>query len=531
MERIWLVIGVGFALTLLPSAAARSITLYPPADTYVDNLYPDGSFGTSSYLYVENLEDRAQLAYLMFDLSDIPSNAQIRGATLYLRHYSGSYTHPYVFRVVDAISETMTWTSRPSYSVSWYAAGVGTDSVSWDVTEAVRNALPAGSVSFCLAYTSPGEYEYFYSKDHYFSSYRPCLELVYNTHPAIENYQFSPSSAEWGSPFTFSARCSDPDGDTLSVTLVMGPNRWPMQWVGPSSYRFSWTPEQENIGTKSFYIEVSDGTSTVTSPVRTLTVEKKSTSLSLSTSSSEVRLGSSLRFQGIINPPITGVAVRLVLADPENRGREELAYTQSGQFSFLLENFTKNDLGWWKAVAVFGGNEYYKGSTSPEVNFRVLKATSNISTSASENLVRGDREMIISGTLNPPGLPGERITLSFSVGDSRFEEETTTGPGGAFSFRFEPSKLAERHGVARWTGEWRVTASWQGSETHSGSQVLSSFVVLAPLWVEQWFPLASALSAGLLGGLAVAVVRARRTYAPPPTSRSKERLVFEVKEE
>ncbi len=522
---------MGLALTLLPTVAAKSATLYPTADTYVDNKYPNIPFGTSSYLGVENLEDRAQLAYLMFDLSSIPPNAQILGATLHLRHYSGSYTHPDVFRVMDTISETMTWSTRPGYSTSWQAEGVGADSVSWNVTEAVRNALPARFVSFCLAYTSVGEYEYFYSKDYYFSPYRPYLELEYNTPPVIENYRFSPSSAEWGSSFTFSARCSDPDGDSLSVTVVMGRNRLPMELVGPNTYRLSWTPGQENIGTKSFYIEASDGISAVTTPAHTLTVEKKSTSLSLSISSSEVRLGSSLRFQGIINPSITGVAVTLVLVGPENLTREKLTYSQNGQFSFLLENFTKNDLGWWKAVAFFGGNEYYKGSTSPEVNFRVLKAASTISARVSENLVRGDREMVISGTLNPPGLPGERIVLSFSVGDSRFEEETLTGPGGAFSFRFDPSKLAEHHGVTRWTGEWRVTASWQGSETHSGSQILSSFIVLAPLWVEQWFPLASALSAGLLGGLAVAVVRARRTYAPPPPSKSKERLVFEVKGE
>jgi hypothetical protein len=120
--------------------------------------------------------------------------------------------------------------------------------------------------------------------------------------------------------------------------------------------------------------------------------------------------------------------------------------------------------------------------------------------------------------------------LSFLVGSSRFEEEIITGPSGSFSFRFEPSKLAEKHGIRNWTGEWRVTASWRGSETYSESQISSSFVVLAPLWVEQWFPLVSALSAGLVGGLAVAVIRARRTYAPPPPSKSKERLVFEVRE-
>jgi hypothetical protein len=109
----------------------------------------------------------------------------------------------------------------------------------------------------------------------------------------------------------------------------------------------------------------------------------------------------------------------------------KLGYTQYGQFSLLVENFTENDLGQWRAVAVFEGNEYYKGSTSPEVSFRVSKATSCISATISENLVRGDEEVVVSGALSPPGRAGERVVLSFWVGDRRLEEQTYTGPGGA----------------------------------------------------------------------------------------------------
>lgn len=145
---------------------------------------------------------------------------------------------------------------------------------------------------------------------------------------------------------------------------------------------------------------------------------------------------------------------------------------------FPVENFTENDFGQWKALAAFEGNEYYKGSTSPEVSFTVSKAMSRIIATVSENLVRGDEQVTVSGALSPPGRAGERIVLSFWVGDRRFEEQTYTEPGGVFSFRFEPSKLAERHGVPNWTGEWSVTASWQGDKTYSESRVRLSFSVL-----------------------------------------------------
>jgi hypothetical protein len=529
MKRIWILVCGVLLFVLIGGVEAKAEKmLYPSVDTYVDNQYPDSSFGSSYVLAVTNVESLTQMSYLMFDLSGIPSNAEVLSAYLSLYAVSrfGS-SHPRVFRVPGAISGNMTWQSKPAYATDWYADGQGDGIVYWDVKEVVKSSLSTGVVSFCVAYPVAGNSENFYSKE---SSYPPALKIEYNTPPQIESYSFGPQTAEWGENFTFSVKCWDPDGDSLNVTLVLGGARLPMGQTSARDYLYGWTSQKEDIGTKSFYIEVSDGFSTITTPINNLIIERRSTYLSLSASSSEVRIGSTIRFQGTISPPLTGVPIKLTLVTPTGATREEQTSTKNGQFSFFLENFTKNDLGRWRAVASFVGNEYYKPSTSPEKTFEVKKALSVISAEISENLVRGDRKVVLFGTLNPPGVSGEQVVLSFWVGESKFEETVLTESGGTFSFKFEPSKLAEKHGIKDWTGEWRVTASWTGSDIYSGSQVSSSLLVLAPLWVEHWFPLASALSAGLLGGLTVAVIRARKTYAPPPLSKSKEKLVFEVKE-
>jgi hypothetical protein len=203
---------------------------------------------------------------------------------------------------------------------------------------------------------------------------KPSLEIEYNKPPEIGSPSVSPSSGEWGTTFNFSVRCSDPDGDPLDVALIMDGRSLSMHRVSYGLYELNWTSEAADIGTRTFYFEASDG---IASPRRigpfSIKVEKKSTSLNLSVSSSKVHLGSSLRLQGAINPPLPGAEVKLTLVDPKNVTHENRTSTQNGQFSFLL-NFTKNDLGRWRAVATFEGNEYYKPSTSSEKSFEVLKA-------------------------------------------------------------------------------------------------------------------------------------------------------------
>jgi hypothetical protein len=528
MRRAWLMAGIFLLFAVIQVVEAKRISVTPVTDTYVDNTLPNTYFGYYNTLDVSKVQECTQLAYLMFDLSAIPPPAEIFSAKLYLRPYSWASYHPRVFRALGTVSESMTWNTKLEYSADWYAeAQEESGYVCWDVKEAVKNRPPSGYLSFCLAYPFVGYSEVFYSRE---SAYAPFLDIEYNTPPSIDNYSFSPSSGEWGTTFNFSLRASDPDGDILDVTLILDGQSFTMNWVAPNLYRYSWTSAAGDIGTKSFRFLVSDGKTAQTVGPFSLKVEKKSTSVSLWASSSEVRLGSTLRLEGSVNPPLTGVAVILRLVGPYNVTQEKLTFTQDGRFNFLLENFTKNDLGQWKAVAEFGGNEYYKGSMSREVVFYVKKATSYISAKISENVVRGDKKVTISGTLNPPGKAGELVTISFQVGGYRFEEETTTGPGGGFSFRFEPSELAEKHRVPERTGEWRVTASWRGSEAYEKSEYSLYFRVLSPLWVEQWFLPASALGIGLLGGLTIAVVRARKTYAPTPPSKSRERLVFEVRE-
>lgn len=508
--------------------ATRNVSLNPQADTYVDNSNPDSSFGSFSSLVVENSSDVSRLGYLMFYLNEIPSTAEIFSAKLRVYRYSySSPSPPVVYRVAQTVSESMTWNTSPGYLPEWFASGTMEGNwIQWDVREAVEAALYTGYVSFCLRYPALEYGSGFYSREAPY--YRPRLEVTYNSPPVIENYQVSPSqSAPWGTPFTFTLRCSDPDGDTMSVTLLINGNTYDMNPTAPNTFRYVWTPAREEVGAKSFRFRVSDGSRSVESARYSLLVEKRPSSLSLTCSpSTKISFNQRLTLAGTLNPALTGVAITLTLLGPDNTPTNRLLYTEEGSFSLILENWTPSNLGRWRAVASWAGDRYYTGAASPEVSFEVTKASSSLFCAGLENLMRADRKIIVSGGLDPP-LQGQRVSLTFRVGGTSFTEEVTTGPGGSFSFEFEPRQLAEKHGVEEWTGEWEIGVGWEGSEVYLGAARLYRMQVLPPLWVEEWFSVVSALSVGALGGLTVAVVRMRRTYLPQKPKPG-EKLVFEL---
>jgi len=71
-------------------AEESAITLYPMLDSYVSSLEPSANFGNDACLYAYHYHDpetgltSTMNSYIMFDLSDIPSNVKIDSAVLKL---------------------------------------------------------------------------------------------------------------------------------------------------------------------------------------------------------------------------------------------------------------------------------------------------------------------------------------------------------------------------------------------------------------------------------------------------------------
>jgi hypothetical protein len=103
------------------SAALNTIVIYPSADAYVDNLYPDNNFGSATSLQVASQEGKNRRSFLRFSLENIPTGATILTAELWLYCSSHSQTVREVtdvrcFSVSDDgwMEGGITWNSQPA---------------------------------------------------------------------------------------------------------------------------------------------------------------------------------------------------------------------------------------------------------------------------------------------------------------------------------------------------------------------------------------------------------------------------------
>jgi hypothetical protein len=185
------------------SAQVGEVTLKPTDDTYVDSSNPNSNFGGQNYLQITNFNSEVNSAYeskvwLKFNLSSVPEEAVIDGATLQLRTsnvtgfmvssnvnvYSG-FDLLNVSAVVSWTELTLTYSNMPSYNMTsmdsvlvesnnqWY---------NWSVVDAVRDALNSTARTVTLVLFDPSPHGLissisFNSKEFNISDYAPALTV------------------------------------------------------------------------------------------------------------------------------------------------------------------------------------------------------------------------------------------------------------------------------------------------------------------------------------------------------------------
>lgn len=192
----------------ISDANGATYTLNPTADTFVDSeiSFQATNFGTAEILVSEYYQYGGLwlYSYLKFDMSGLPNNEVITGATLRLYQLdgSGSVSGTNLYRISDDTwSETgITWVNQPSEAGSFMATnslyGTYVGWVAWDL---FQNAVWASDIdrtdgTLSLRITQvlliPGdglngnsEAHYYYSKEVNDSTYRPILEITTSTVP------------------------------------------------------------------------------------------------------------------------------------------------------------------------------------------------------------------------------------------------------------------------------------------------------------------------------------------------------------
>jgi hypothetical protein len=132
------------------AAGTSTVTLHPTMDTFVNSTNSGVNYDGSSSLYFAATTEEC-FAYMLFDLSILPSAANILSANLsmYLLSktgtvYMGESIGAYNDSDNDWAEDGITWDDRPSFNstptAAWALGGTLTGYKFWDVTVDVQAA-------------------------------------------------------------------------------------------------------------------------------------------------------------------------------------------------------------------------------------------------------------------------------------------------------------------------------------------------------------------------------------------------------
>jgi hypothetical protein len=163
-----LLIAVLLALTVIlaaghpisPVQALRDKkALSPTADSHVTREFPDANWGRTPGLFVRDDEVHETLAFLMFDLAELPSNAAIEEATLRLYPDAGTSNGTVNLHHCpsnDWNEYEITYNNKPAYSPEPLGNINVTSKWTWyelDLTQTARSMLSKDNKRLSLALT------------------------------------------------------------------------------------------------------------------------------------------------------------------------------------------------------------------------------------------------------------------------------------------------------------------------------------------------------------------------------------------
>ena len=204
-------------LLVVPASAldnvigSKTVNLYATADATVNLSNPDANYGSQASLEV-HIDSYLSYAYMMFDLSSIPPNAEILSAYLkaYLSYFTGYVSSLGVHRSMDTswTESGITWNNKPSFAadptsnISFRFGLVISGYKSWDVIPDARSALAAGKLTEVLLFEWSDLHTHvrFNSKE---GQSRPYLQVNYLTAPIcgvhVESVQDTGETSNLGS--------------------------------------------------------------------------------------------------------------------------------------------------------------------------------------------------------------------------------------------------------------------------------------------------------------------------------------------
>ena len=237
-----------------------------------------------------------------------------------------------------------------------------------------------------------------------------------------------------------------PSNGTLSTT-------WTPPYIGTFYIRAIWSGNLNYNGS--------------TSPSKTLTVTKVSTSITVSPSLTTVPYGQTLTIAGIISPTTEGTVTLEYSVDGSTWIIIASGATSMGRYSAV---WIPPDVGIFYVRAKWDGNVNYNGAVSTTATLNIIKASTTLSVVCSATTTTYGLNVTISGTISPI-IPEVPINLEYSIDNGNTWNHLatlTTNTTGRFSYVWDPPTAAS----------YQIRANWNGNTRYQGATSLPAHVTI-----------------------------------------------------
>lgn len=272
------------------------------------------------------------------------------------------------------------------------------------------------------------------------------------------------SIISYGQTVTVTGAISPTTDGTITLEYSVDGSTWVIIASGASSnasYSSSWTP----LDVETFYIRAKwDGNanfSGATSTVHTLTVNKASTTLNITTPT-YMTYGSNISLYGTISPSLVNVPIILQYSVDGGDTWSDLATSstnETGGFSYVwIQPLT----GTYEVRASWSGTIQYQGATSLPAHLTIGKAPSSITCTLSSTSTIIDSSVTISGKISP-AISKAAITIYYRLKDMttyNILATTQTDDQGNYEYTWTPHSA----------GTYEVTTTWIGTNNYDGGQ-------------------------------------------------------------
>lgn len=181
---VFLILFATFILSA-SSGFAETVNLTPTKDTFVNEVEPTKSYGSSAVLQTKTETNRSRQTLIQFNLSTIPSGALILNGELRLFSKRSQFFKPdtavRVYANLGTWSESTTWNTRPARASSFEDSIAVTKTgryYAWDITNLVQDWKDGVETNYGVRVRGAGGGSLFFRSSEA-SSRRPILRVEY----------------------------------------------------------------------------------------------------------------------------------------------------------------------------------------------------------------------------------------------------------------------------------------------------------------------------------------------------------------